>query len=150
MRIRFDRDQLTPTPWRNGGGLTREIVRMPAGSQMDDFSWRASIAEVSASGPFSAFEGVDRVIVLLSGAGVRLRSTDGAVDHMLDTPCEPFAFAGESAISASLIAGASSDFNVMTRRDTATADVRVLRAAARLDASRAGVLFAAQGAWSVR
>jgi len=150
MRVRFDRDQLTPTPWRNGGGLTREIVRVPADSRMDDFGWRVSIAELSAGGAFSTFEGVDRVIVLLNGAGVHLSSSDGAVNHALDAPLAPFAFAGESVISASLIGGMSSDFNVMTRRGAAKADVRVLRAIERLETSRAGVLFAARGAWSVR
>ena len=151
MSVRlFERDQLPRAPWKNGGGLTREIVRIPVESRMDDFSWRASIAELSAGGPFSTFDGVDRVLVLLSGAGVHLRSSDGAVDHRLDTPLVPFAFAGETAISASLLGGASSDFNVMTRRDSTSADVRIIRAVERLGASRAGVLFAAQGAWSVR
>ncbi|MGH7617845.1 MAG: HutD/Ves family protein, partial [Gemmatimonadaceae bacterium] len=106
MRIVFERDQLPATPWKNGAGRTREIVRMPLESRMDDFSWRASIAELSADGPFSTFDGVDRVIILLNGAGVHLRSADGAVDHRLDTPLAPFAFAGETAISASLIGGA--------------------------------------------
>ena len=149
-RIFFEREQLPLMPWKNGGGRTREIVRSPVESRMDDFSWRASIAELSASGAFSPFDGVDRVIVLLSGAGVHLHSSDGAVDHMLDTPLVPFAFAGESDISASLIGGSSSDFNIMTRRGTTKADVRVVRAVERLGSSRAGVLFAVQGAWSVR
>jgi uncharacterized protein len=146
----FERDQLPPVPWKNGGGVTREIVRVPAGSGLDDFTWRVSLAEISADGPFSTFAGVDRVIVLLSGAGVHLTSSGGAVRHRLDTPLEPFAFAGEREISASLIGGASSDFNVMTRRGSVRADVRIIRAGERLDAARAGVLFAARGVWSVR
>lgn len=146
----FDRERLTSAPWKNGGGVTREIVRVPAGSGLDDFTWRVSLAEISADGPFSTFAGVDRVIVLLSGAGVHLTSSDGTVDHRLDTPLEPFAFAGERETSASRIGGASSDFNVMTRRGSVRADVRIIRAGERLDAARAGVLFAARGAWSVR
>jgi environmental stress-induced protein Ves len=119
-------------------------------SQMEDFLWRASIAEISADGPFSPFVGVDRTIVLLRGDGVHLKSKDGTVNHRLDTPLEPLAFAGESDISASLIGGASSDFNVMTRRGSATAEVRIVRAIEQLAASRAGVLFAARGTWSAR
>src|SRR6516164_3236854 len=103
MRILFQRDQLASTPWKNGGGVTREIVRIPVDSGMNDFRWRASIAELAASGPFSAFEGVDRVLVLLSGEGVHLQSSDGSINHRLDTVLEPFAFAGERAISASLL-----------------------------------------------
>ncbi|MGH7617320.1 MAG: HutD family protein, partial [Gemmatimonadaceae bacterium] len=49
-----------------------------------------------------------------------------------------------------LIGGASSDFNVMTRRGSTKADVRIIRGVERLGASRAGVLFAAQVAWSVQ
>jgi len=149
-RVFFERDQLVSTPWKNGGGVTREIVRIPADSGIDDFAWRVSLAELSADGPFSTFVGVDRVIVLLSGGGFDLRSSDGTINHRLDTPLAPFAFAGESAISARLIAGASSDFNVMVRRDSTKADVRIVQALERLNASRTGVLFAARGSWSVR
>jgi environmental stress-induced protein Ves len=150
MIVPFQRDRLPSTPWKNGGGLTREIVRRPEDAQMDDFTWRVSLAELSADGPFSRFEGIDRVIVLLSGAGVHLQSDEDSTNHMLDTPLMPFAFAGESAISASLIGGASSDFNVMTRRGSTKADVRIVRAPERLDVSAAGVLFAARGTWSGR
>jgi environmental stress-induced protein Ves len=150
MRTPFEREQLPSTPWKNGGGLTREIVRIPRESRTDDFSWRASIAELSASGPFSTFEGVDRVLVLLSGEGVHLQSSDGTIDHRLDTQLVPFVFAGESAILASLLGGTSTDFNVMTRRATTTADVRIVRETERLSAVRAGVLFAARGAWRAR
>jgi environmental stress-induced protein Ves len=149
-RVPFELDQLPSTPWKNGGGLTREIVRIPAESRIDDVSWRASIAELSADGPFSKFAGIDRVIVLLSGAGVHLRSSDRNVDHRLDTPLSPFAFSGESDISASLLGSTSRDFNIMTRRASTTAEVRIVRAIERLFTSRAGGLVAAQGAWSAR
>lgn len=145
--VRFERDQLMSTAWKNGGGHTREIVRMPAGSGMDTFDWRASIADISADGPFSTFAGFDRVIVLLNGDGVHLRSSNGSVDHMLDEPLVPFSFAGEDAIVATILGSASTDFNVMTRRASRRADMRILRAAERLPAFFAGVLFAARGLW---
>jgi environmental stress-induced protein Ves len=116
---------------------------------MDAFDWRASIADIAASGPFSAFAGFDRVIVLLNGDGARLRSSDGSVDHSLDRPLVPFAFAGEDAIVSSLIGSASTDFNVMTRRGAARADVRIVRASEALAACASGVLFAARGTWHV-
>lgn len=147
---RFEREQLTSTAWKNGGGSTREIVRLPAGSTMDSFDWRASIADITADGPFSTFAGFDRVIVLLSGAGVRLWSSDGTVDHRLDEPLIPYAFAGETAIEASLIGGASTDFNVMTRRAATRADLRVVVADETLATSSAGLLFAARGTWRVQ
>lgn len=141
---RFDRAQLFATPWKNGGGVTREIARLPLGATMDSFDWRVSIAEISADGEFSRFPGVDRVIVLLEGDGVHLDS----VDHRLDTPLVPFSFAGEAPIRARLLRGPSTDFNVMTRRSSARAEVRVIRAAETLAECEAGVLFAARGAWT--
>jgi environmental stress-induced protein Ves len=148
--VRFDLNRLTPTAWKNGGGQTREIVRMPAGSTMDTFDWRASVAEIAASGPFSTFPGIDRVLVLLSGDGVHLRSLDGSIDHQLSEPSRPFAFAGERSIEASLLGGASSDFNIMSRRATMRAVVEVVVANRTLAPSSAGVLFAARGEWDVQ
>lgn len=148
--VRFERDQLPSTAWKNGGGRTREIVRLPPESGMDAFDWRASIADISADGPFSTFAGVDRVIVLLNGDGVRLRSIDGTIDHQLDQPLVPFAFSGDDAIVASLIGGASTDFNIMTRRAVARADVRVVRADDVVPTCSSGMLFAAQGTWAAR
>jgi environmental stress-induced protein Ves len=83
-------------PWKNGGGVTREIVCQPPGAGMDSFDWRVSIAHIASDGPFSAFPGIDRVITLLKGGGVHLSSADGQVNHRLGTPLAPFAFAGEA------------------------------------------------------
>ena len=140
--VRFDRATLPSAPWKNGGGHTREIARIPVASALDDFDWRVSIADVSTDGPFSNFDHVDRVIVLLCGAGVILRSYDGKIDYRLDEPLVPFAFSGDDAITAALIDGASSDFNVMTRRGVVRADVQIVRAAESCAESAAGVLFA--------
>jgi len=148
--VPFERNTLAPIAWKNGGGQTREIVRMPADSSLETFEWRASIAEVSADGPFSTFVGVDRIVVLLTGDGVHLRSSDGRIDHRLGDALVPFAFAGESSIAASVIGGASSDFNVMTRRATTRAEARVVVASETLVECSAGVLFAARGRWDVR
>jgi environmental stress-induced protein Ves len=143
----FDIASLPATPWKNGGGTTREIVRVPAGADLDTFDWRVSIAELSTDGSFSSFPGIDRVIALLDGAGVHMRSRDGAVDHRLTTPFAPFAFSGDQPIDATLIVGPSRDFNVMTRRSHARAAMRVLRDAGRLPESESGLLFAARGRW---
>src|SRR6185295_12572572 len=96
---RFRRDQLPVMPWKNGGGSTCEIACWPPGAKLGDFGWRVSIATMAAAGPFSVFEGVDRSIMLLAGDGVRLQSDDGAIDHRLDTPHQPFAFSGDAAIA---------------------------------------------------
>ncbi|MDP2306268.1 MAG: HutD family protein [Pseudomonadota bacterium] len=109
-------------PWKNGGGVTHELVREGEGAA--GFGVRLSIAEVAAEGPFSRFPGVDRVILLLRGAGFRLRRDDGRVVTMAQ-PGEPFAFAGEDAWDCTLPGGPVTDFNVMTDRETVRASVAV-------------------------
>lgn len=149
----FDRATLAATPWKNGGGLTREIACQPPGADLSGFDWRVSIAHIASDGPFSTFPGVDRVITLLEGAGVQLDTADGRVAHCLGTPWQPFAFAGEAPIHSRLLGGACDDFNVMTRRSVCRASVQVLRASAAAAAPLArtspGLCMVLQGRWSV-
>ncbi len=133
------------TAWKNGGGSTREIACWPPGAGIDAFDWRVSIATIAASGPFSVFGGVDRTIMLLDGDGVRLQAE--GIDHRLDARNVPFAFSGDLPLACTLLGGASSDFNVMSRRQRIRADVRVLSAAGLLDAAPAGVLLGLRGHW---
>ncbi|APW42089.1 HutD family protein [Rhodoferax saidenbachensis] len=149
MLHRFDIATLPATPWKNGGGSTREIVCRPEGAGMDGFDWRVSIATIAQPGPFSAFPGVDRVIMLLDGDGVLLQSASG-INHRLGEAYAPFAFSGDVALDCTLLGGASTDFNVMTRRGAVRAEVQVLRSAADLMASAHGLLLALQGDWQLQ
>jgi hypothetical protein len=56
--------------WKNGGGVTREVAAYPPGAGLADFAWRVSFAEVGEGGPFSVFEGADRIITLVAGRGI--------------------------------------------------------------------------------
>lgn len=107
-------------PWKNGGGTTRDIAVSPPGASLDAFDWRLSLAQVDRDGPFSRFDHVDRTIVLLSGA-MTLHERDGRIDLVRN---EPFAFAGERAIEATVAGGSTLDFNVMTRRARASHTAR--------------------------
>jgi environmental stress-induced protein Ves len=138
---------LASSPWKNGGGETHEIVCQPPGAGTDAFGWRVSIATIARDGAFSIFPGVDRVTVLLRGAGVRLRSADGWIDHRLNGPLTPFAFAGEVAIDAELLDGACQDLNVMSRRGEWRSHVDVIRRKRVLAAAGQGVLLAVDGDW---
>ncbi|MFG2885151.1 HutD family protein [Streptomyces sp. NPDC048297] len=113
------------TPWKNGGGLTREVAADDSTAGLDDFVWRVSLADVAGSGPFSAFAGVDRIITVVDGAGMEL-TVDGAV-HTVAAPYEPFPFPGDAATGCRLLDGPIVDFNVMTRRSRAWAHVRMER-----------------------
>ena len=148
MHSRFNLASIVPVPWKNGGGLTRELACWPAGSGIQDFEWRVSVAEIRTSGPFSKFAGVDRTIVLLDGAGMHLRSRDRSVDHRLVVSLEPFEFSGDLAMDCELCDGVSHDFNVMTRRNSTLADLEVVRSERVLTPGSSGLLFAVTGHWS--
>jgi environmental stress-induced protein Ves len=113
-------------PWKNGGGLTREILRSPAGP--GPFDWRLSLATIERPGPFSTFAGYDRTLVLMGGTGVELdfgqhgRAT-------LRAPGQLAAFDGAWATHCTLIDGASSDLNLIAAQERVEAHTSILRVA---------------------
>ncbi len=127
------------TPWKNGGGITREIAIWPAGSKFDDFDWRISMAEVREPGPFSVFEGIDRTMAILSGQ-LELRLPDRTV--ALDPATEPFAFAGDVACEGTPLGGLVTDLNVMVRRGRAASRVTRLKGATEIVAEPHAVVMA--------
>jgi environmental stress-induced protein Ves len=141
--------ELAPQAWKNGAGLTRELAVSPPGAGGASFDWRLSIAEVDRDGPFSAFAGIHRCIVLLSGAGMLLRETSGAWQQTLAEPLVPFDFAGEAEVESRLIAGTSQDLNVMTRLGHWRSDVVAIHAAHTTAAADAGLLLCTEGVWHI-
>jgi environmental stress-induced protein Ves len=143
-------DALEATPWKNGGGVTREIAAYPQGASLDTFVWRASVADVGRAGPFSRFAGVDRTLVLLAGAGMHLTEARGAT-HALMEPLAVARFRGEAALDAQLVDGPTRDFNLMVRRDRASATLQVWKGMGqhRLDAD-AVLVFCALGSLDIR
>src|ERR1700735_5021326 len=93
------RSSFTATPWKNGGGITHEAIRVPPTG--DAFFWRVSVAQIDSSGPFSDFAGYDRKMVLLQGRGIALQFGGGKqcalrsvgdfveFDGAMATHCEP-------------------------------------------------------------
>ena len=111
------------SPWKNGGGVTREIAAFPEGASLDAFDWRISMAEVAAAGPFSRFEGIDRVLTVLAGE-LELSFPGEASSVTLGSGSEPFAFPGDSDCAGAPRGGPVTDFNVMVRRGSMRAEVR--------------------------
>jgi uncharacterized protein len=105
-------DAVAPQPWKNGGGLTRELLAWPAG---EAWSLRLSVADIRADGPFSAFPGVDRWFAVLEGAGVLLTLPDGK--HTVQADGTPVHFRGEAAPPCELLDGPTRDLNLMIQRD---------------------------------
>lgn len=126
MRLLAARDRIA-RPWKNGGGVTREMAIAPPEAGLETFDWRISFAEVASEGPFSAFPDVDRTLTVVDGEGIVL--SFGEEERMLRR-FEPFAFPGDVACAARLIAGPIVDLNVMTRRGALTHRVRRLAAGA--------------------
>jgi environmental stress-induced protein Ves len=109
-------------PWKNGGGTTIEIAASPHGAGLDRFDWRVSMARVEGSGPFSVFEGIDRCLCVLSGAGIVLKPF-GRGHVTLTQYSPPYAFPADLALKADVLDGPITDLNVMTRRGRARAFV---------------------------
>ena len=101
------------TPWKNGGGSTSEIASSPAGSGLDDFDWRVSIATIDGDSEFSSFEGVDRWLMPLTPDGLTLVDNG---ETRLVPQFDVQAFAGESPVSAVEVSAESRDLNLMVRR----------------------------------
>jgi environmental stress-induced protein Ves len=142
---RFDVTALPPSPWKNGSGTTRTIAISPPGADFETFDWRISIAEVASAARFSPFPGVDRTILLLDGAGLILQ-IDGRVVP-LTTLFEPYKFSGDEAVRYRLVNGSTRDFNVMTRRGRAEAEVQIWRSEFQSPVTAdAAVFYCARGA----
>ena len=106
--------------WRNGGGLTRELLAWPAG---EDWQVRISVAEIEADGPFSCFPGVQRWFSVLQGAGVEL--SVGGQRHRMHRGDAPLCFAGDAATACRLLDGPTRDLNFMLRRATGVMAIAV-------------------------
>ncbi len=103
-----------PIPWRNGGGITRELIAWP---DAKNWIWRISVADVASDGAFSHFEGVQRWLSILAGAGVRLSIGSEELEGVeLGVGSEPFAFDGSIPVYCNLLQGAVQDLNLMLRQ----------------------------------
>ena len=112
-------------PWKNGRGSTTEIAQHPPGADYETFAWRASIAEIAHSGPFSQFAGVARSLVLIGGEGMRLDRAEGPLH--LRAPFDMVEFDGDDAVVCSLAAGPVRAFNLMLRQGGVSGRVAVVR-----------------------
>jgi environmental stress-induced protein Ves len=114
MRRRIEPGDLHPTPWKNGGGMTTELVTGGDRAGPDGWSWRISMADVAQDGPFSPFPGVDRLICVVEGEGMDLLFQDG-----MRLPLERdrvMAFPGDVPAQGRLREGPVRDFNLMANR----------------------------------
>lgn len=121
-------DQFVAARWKNGGGITHQIARDP----YDPWAWRLSIADVASDGPFSRFDGMSRILTVIDGAGITLRSGDWASTAGL---CVPLAFSGDLAVDSTLLAGPIRDLNVIYDAARISATVTVATGSATVTAA---------------
>jgi hypothetical protein len=117
------KSSFTAAPWKNGGGITHEAMRVPASG--DPFRWRVSVAHIEASGPFSEFAAHNRKMVLLKGAGIDLHFADG-VHKSLRRVGDLAEFDGAVGTRCELLSGPCVDLNLMVAKSD-SAVVRVER-----------------------
>jgi len=117
------RSSFTAVPWKNGGGMTQEALRVPA--RGDPFLWRLSVAHIDSSGPFSDFAGYRRSMVLLRGAGLTLEFGDGE-RRDLRRIGDSVEFDGAMPTHCELLQGPCVDLNFMVSKSL-RADARVVR-----------------------
>jgi environmental stress-induced protein Ves len=106
-------------PWKNGGGITHEILKEELDGKL---LWRLSIAEVASDGPFSLFPGLSRILTVIEGDGLLLQAPDHALRAL---PFSPMAFSGDLPITSKRIGGDVRDFNVIFDAKIATTDVTI-------------------------
>ncbi|TWO72783.1 HutD family protein [Caenimonas sedimenti] len=100
--------EVAASPWRNGGGVTRELLAWPA---VADWELRVSVADIASDGPFSAYPGIERWFAVLEGGAVRLRV--GQDEHTLDADSAPLRFDGAAPVDCRVAADGTRDFNLM-------------------------------------
>ena len=110
------------TPWKNGGGVTREVCRDERSVSASDFDWRVSIAEVAQPGPFSRFSGYRRLIALIEGRGMDLQMASGETVPL--KPRTVHTFDGNADVTGAPPFGPVSDLNVIYRPDAFNASLR--------------------------
>src|SRR5271169_4131672 len=112
------------TPWKNGGGITREAIRMP--ERGDPFRWRISVAHIDQPGPFSDFAAYNRFMVLLRGGGVALKFSNGE-ERLLRDVGDVAQFDGALATQCELLDGPCVDLNLMVAKSLRGAHAQVER-----------------------
>lgn len=111
--------ELCTIPWKNGGGITREIAAYRKG---ENIIWRLSMADVESDGPFSMFPGLTRILTVIQGKRITLKMPHIVIEAAYGVPVS---FDGGLSTDSKLIDGPIRDLNVMYDRQRVHADVQV-------------------------
>ena len=99
-------------PWKNGKGVTTELIKIDSKVGNVEFGLRLSKAKIDTNGAFSQFSDLKRILVLLTGQGIKL-----SINHqdpiILNNLHSPIYFNGDDSVSCELISGPCFDFNII-------------------------------------
>ncbi len=113
----------TSMPWRNGGGITSEIV---AERRNGALLWRLSTAVVDADGPYSDFPGLTRISTVIAGKGTEIRDMpDGEWRPV--APLSPTLIEGSCRIQGRLTDGPIRYLNLFFDPTRLSAQVSICR-----------------------
>ncbi|UWQ79402.1 HutD family protein [Leisingera sp. S132] len=132
-----------PVPWKNGGGVTRELASQDEGGRM---VWRLSLADITRNGPFSAFPGLARIHCIVEGAGHTLANETVQMEAW---PLDPLCFDGGAALDCQLRDGPCKAFNVIYDPARVKADPDILAGGPVPEAEGLRVLFVVSGSLEV-
>lgn len=121
---------LIEVPWKNGGGTTRNIAK---GMLADHAVWTISRADVGQDGPFSDFCGMMRVLTVVSGGEMTLKSPTSSLAAKL---WKPVRFDGALKIQSRLTGDPLTDLNLMFDPAQCDGDVVTRRGPFKLDVKR--------------
>lgn len=114
--------------WKNGLGYSDEIAIHPELAELKkgDFLWRISSARIEQASPFSIFPNHDRILVVLSGGGLKLTHSfiEGEEEEQVEIPLlSPYEFPGDITSRCELISGPIQDLSVFIRKGEVEAQV---------------------------
>jgi environmental stress-induced protein Ves len=112
---------LVESPWKNGGGVTREVA---AARDDGKLLWRLSLADVACDGQFSDFTGLMRILTIIEGGPMDLVTSDGTLQAIKAVPVR---FDGATKVVSKLPNGPLRDFNLMFDPIRVTGEVMALQ-----------------------
>ncbi len=102
-------------PWKNGAGEMADIAVSAERTQVGDPHWRVSTARVTRDSPFSNFPGIDRGMMLISGARIDLH-VDTDAPRVVRAGGPAVGFSGDRPTRGVPVGGAIENLNVMVHR----------------------------------
>jgi uncharacterized protein len=115
--------EVTPQPWLNGGGQTRELLAWPS---IENWQIRISLADIDTDGAFSAFPYAQRWFSVVEGHGVNLRFQEHNLIQTMQS--KPLQFDGAQTPHCTLIDGPTRDLNLMLKnKSSAGGEIQIIR-----------------------